>query len=132
MAEGTAVPPSAALIVYQSNGVSLWAAEDLKPIGVSTGDTKEGLKSGHKWALKTTAGHKLTPFDWYTIRAADGGTAVPSAIATYRTAVRTACHSMEAKIDAAATVDELAALYVYNDDDPPTTPLGVWPDLPTL
>jgi hypothetical protein len=39
---------------------------------------------------------------------------------------------MEAKIDAAATVDELAALYVYNDDDPPTTPLGVWPDLPTL
>ena len=32
----------------------------------------------------------LKPYDWYSLRAADGGTAVPSNIATYRAAVRAA------------------------------------------
>jgi hypothetical protein len=27
-------------------------------------------------------------------------------------------------------VDALAALYVYNSDDPPVRPLGEWPDTP--
>ena len=38
---------------------------------------------------------------------------------------------MESKIDACTTVDELAALYAYNDDDPPTRPLGEFPTLET-
>ena len=37
---------------------------------------------------------------------------------------------METLIDAAADVDALAALYVYNQDDPPTRPLGDWPEKP--
>ena len=28
------------------------------------------------------------------------------------------------------SVDALAALYVFNDDDPPVQPLGVWPETP--
>ena len=31
-------------------------------------------------------------------------------------------------IDNADTVDKLAALYVYNTDNPPTKPLGEFPD----
>jgi len=47
---------------------------------------------------------------------------------THRAAVRTASNDMESKIDACSTVDELAALYVYNDDDPPVRPLGEFPE----
>ena len=35
---------------------------------------------------------------------------------------------MHTKINAADTVDKLAALYVYNTDNPPVRPLGEWPD----
>ena len=38
---------------------------------------------------------------------------------------------MQTLIDNAADVDALAALYVYNLDDPPTRPLGVFPDKPS-
>ncbi len=38
---------------------------------------------------------------------------------------------MKTKIDAVSDVDALAALYVYNDQDPPTRPLGEWPVEPT-
>ena len=63
------------------------------------------------------------------IRAADGGTAVPSDITTKRAAVRTKANAMQVQIDGAADVDALAALYVYNDATPPVRPLG---ELPTV
>ena len=47
------------------------------------------------------------------IREAEGGTAVPSAITTWRAAVRTKANAMQVQIDGAADVDALAALYVY-------------------
>ena len=73
----------------------------------------------------------LSTYDWYTLRATDGGTAVPSSVSTYRTAVRTKANQMTTAIDNAADVDALAALYVYNSDDPPTRPLGEFPDEPS-
>ena len=57
---------------------------------------------------------------------ADGGTAVPSNVNTYRTAIRTTANDMCTKIDAVADVDALAALYVYSTD---SRPLGEWPTL---
>jgi len=36
---------------------------------------------------------------------------------------------MEVLIDDCSTVDELAVLYVYNDDTPPIRPLGEFPTL---
>jgi hypothetical protein len=71
----------------------------------------------------------LSRYDWYTLRAADGGTAVPSNIATYRAAVRTQANAMCTKIDSVSTVDELAAQYVYDTSTPPARPLGEWPVL---
>ena len=35
---------------------------------------------------------------------------------------------METLIDACSTVDELAALYIYNDADPRVRPLGEFPE----
>ena len=87
-----------------------------------------GLKSKHKEKIKQQASSLLTTYDWYVIRKADAGTAVPSAVTTYRAAVRTKSGEMETLIDACSTVDELAALYVYNDDDPRVRPLGEFPE----
>ena len=87
-----------------------------------------GLKTQHKEIIKRQASSLLTIYDWYVIRKADAGTAVPSAITTYRAAVRTKSGEMETLIDACSTVDELAALYVYNNADPRVRPLGEFPE----
>ena len=88
-----------------------------------------GLKSRHKETINQQAGSILSATDWYSIRAADGGTAVPSSVATHRTAVRTKANAMCTLIDNASDVDALAALYVYNDATPPVRPLGEFPTL---
>ena len=82
----------------------------------------------HKNEISYTAHGLLSPTDWYASRKAEAGTAIPSAVGTYRAAVRTKAADMHTKIDAADTVDKLAALYVYNTDNPPVRPLGEWPD----
>ena len=94
--------------------------------GTATAKDLDVLKTLHKEKINAQAGSLLAPYDWYTLRAADGGTAVPSNVATYRTAVRTTANEMCTKIDAVANVDALAALYVYSTD---SRPLGEWPTL---
>tara|TARA_R110001606_G_scaffold50197_3_gene125969 strand:+ start:865 stop:1464 length:600 start_codon:yes stop_codon:yes gene_type:complete len=89
----------------------------------------KGLKTTHKETINSQAGSLLSETDWYSIRAADGGTAVPSSVATHRAAVRTKANAMQVQIDGAANVDALAALYVYNDATPPVRPLGEFPTL---
>ena len=65
------------------------------------------------------------------IREADGGTSIPNNIKTWRASVRTKANAMCAQIDGAADVDALAALYVYNNDDPPVRPIGEFPTPPS-
>tara|TARA_R110002020_G_scaffold167479_3_gene355800 strand:- start:1095 stop:1649 length:555 start_codon:yes stop_codon:yes gene_type:complete len=84
-----------------------------------------GLKSQHKENIKQQASGLISLTDWYIIRKADAGTAVPDATVTYRAAVRTASNDMEVLIDACSTVDELAALYIYTNG---TRPLGEFPE----
>ena len=109
----------------------LWAEgdEDI-PEGVSVGDVKQpGIRKGHKDIINSQAGGILQDTDWMVVRAAEGGTAVPSDIATWRAAVRTKSNDMCTAIDGAADVDALAALYEYNDAEPPVRPLGEFPIL---
>ena len=70
-----------------------------------------GLKSQKKVQVKATAASLLSPSDWYVVRAAEGGAAIPTDVATYRAAVRTASGTMEAAIDAAADMDAFIALH---------------------
>ena len=109
---------------------TLYTAQD-ETDGLGTeGEVKaKGLKTLHKDIINAQAADTLSPTDWMVIRAADGGTAVPSSITTKRAAVRTKANAMCVQIDGAANVDALAALYVYNDDTPPVRPLG---ELPTV
>ena len=88
-----------------------------------------GLKTIHKDRINAEAGGILQPTDWMVVRAAEGGTAVPSSITTKRAAVRTKANAMCTQIDAVSDVDALEALYVYNDATPPVRPLG---ELPTV
>ena len=69
-----------------------------------------GLKSEKKRQINGTANSYLVETDWMVIREADGGTAMPSNIKTYRAAVRTKANTHCTNIDNAANVDALAAL----------------------
>lgn len=53
--------------------------------------------------LKHLYNSKLAKTDWYVVRAAEGGTAVPSDIATERSDLRTECATKEAEINAKTT-----------------------------
>ena len=88
-----------------------------------------GLKHNHKATINSQAAGQLQPTDWMILRAADGGTAVPSSITTKRAAVRTKANTMCTAIDDAADVDALIALYEYNDATPPVRPLGELPEV---
>ena len=46
--------------------------------------------------VKAEAARRLAPTDWYVIRAAEGGTPVPSDVLAYRAAVRAASNDIEA------------------------------------
>ena len=92
-----------------------------------------GLKSRHKERIKQQASGLLTTYDWYVIRKADAGTEVPSAVTTYRAAVRTKSGEMETLINNAANVDALATLYEYvntgTEENPVMErPLGEFPE----
>ena len=115
---------------------TLWTSQDktdgLIPTGKDVGDVAvEGLKTVLIRTLKAQAAGELQNTDWYVIRKADAGTAIPSAIETHRAAVRTKCASMEASITNAADTAALETLYTYTkqEDGSVTRPLG---ELPTL
>ena len=110
----------------------LYTAEDeSNGLGTEGEIRTRGLKPRKKEQINNQANGLLSEYDWYTLRAASGGTAIPSSVSTYQAAVRTKSNSMCTQIDNAADIDALAALYVYNTDDPPTRPLGEWPTKPT-
>lgn len=90
--------------------------------------TTLGLKSQKKAQVKKTAASLLSPSDWYVVRAAEGGAAIPTDVATYRAAVRTASDTMEAAIDAAADMDAFIAL--HTDTEESTATLNEWPTIP--
>ena len=108
----------------------LFTAQD-ETDGLGTeGEVKQpGTRQGHIDTINAQAGGILQPTDWMVVRAAEGGTAVPSSITTKRAAVRTKANAMCTQITNAANVDALAALYVYNDDTPPVRPLGELPQV---
>jgi len=70
-----------------------------------------GVKSILKAQEKVIAGGLLARYDWYVVRKAEKGTAIPSAIQTFRDQVRTACDTREKEIDACSDTAALVTLY---------------------
>ena len=115
---------------------TLWTQADSDngdlPDNKSVGDVKtKGLKTVLIETLKKQAAQILQETDWYIIRKADAGTAVPSSITTHRAAVRTKAAQMETSITNAADTAALETLYTYTEqeDGSVTRPIG---ELPTL
>ena len=95
-----------------------------------TGNVTHGLKYNHNQVIINQAYSLLQPNDWYVVRETEAGTSIPADWTTFRSGVRSTAADMQSKINAVSTVDALAALYVYNDDEPPVRPLGEFPTPP--
>ena len=115
---------------------SLWTQQDSDdgnlPDDKEVGDVKvEGLKTQLIRKIKQQAAGILQDTDWYIVRKADAGTAVPSLITTHRAAVRTKAAEMETAITNAADTPALETLYTYTEqeDGSVTRPLGELPRL---
>ena len=127
----TVVDDSAATVVKTWSNVE----KDLADTG-SKGDDNysPGVKTAEKLKVKVQAEGLLQGSDWMAIRAAEGGTAVPSAVATYRAAVRTKSNSMETAIDNASDIAAVIALdtttYHANGDINVVATLQDWPEVP--
>ena len=109
-------------------------AKSLDDVTDEDGNIIRGLKYQFKENINTQANNILSDTDWMVIREADGGTAMPSNIKTWRASVRTKANAMGTQIDNAADVDALAALYAYTntgtEENPVyTRPLGEFPEL---
>ena len=101
-----------------------------------------GLKNNEIDKIKNIAGSLLHTSDWYVTRKAEAGTAIPSAVATYRTAVRANTAIMEAKVKAISdttnqtNMDAFIALktntYHANGDIITLGHLNNWPIIPEI
>ena len=90
-----------------------------------------GVKSQLKANEKAIAGSLLARYDWYVVRKAETSKAIPTAIKTYRTAVRTACLTRETEIDACSDTAALVTLYSSTEKDGVFTPnMTQYPDDP--
>ena len=77
-----------------------------------------GLKYNAIQNIKAQQSEYLTTTDWYIIRKADNGTAIPSNIQTWRDAIRSDATRIENAITAAVTMDQFIALHTstYNEN----------------
>ena len=126
---GTATPKSLDDTTYTVQDET----DNAIPEGKSVGDLKNrGLKWNHSQVIIDQAYGLLQPNDWYVVRQQEAGTEIPADWTTFRSGVRSTAADMQSKINACTTVDELAALYEYNDAEPPVRPLGEFPNPPSF
>jgi hypothetical protein len=108
-------------------------AKSLDDVNETDGTVTKGLKSIWKAQTKERAAGLLAPYDWYVVRNSEDSTAtIPSNVATYRSAVRTASGTIETAIDGAADHAAFMALFdvPVDDNGDPTgkAPINNWPD----
>ena len=70
-----------------------------------------GLKTVWITKTKQTANSLLSESDWMVTRKSEKGTAIPDATTTYRDSVRTACNTIETKINACSNLTQFMALF---------------------
>ena len=103
---------------------------DLDPVVVIP-----GIKTKKIEVIKKQAASILVATDWYIVRKADANTAVPSAITTFRAAVRSKAAAMETLVTNASNTAAIETLYIYvntadeGDDPVMERPLGEFPVL---
>ena len=131
-AYGNATPKAHA----DTNWTQAQIDDGLAPTGADTDTVAvRGLKYNFIKTIKAQAAGILQDTDWYILRKADADTDVPSAITTFRAAVRTKAAAMETLITNASNTAAIETLYTYvntaDEGDPVVMarPLGVFPEL---
>ena len=91
-----------------------------------------GLKTSFLNKTRDDAKGLLNKYDWYVTRKAEKGTAIPSAVTTYRDAIRTTCATRETEINNCSDVAALKTLIdgTYDSDGKRTAGITYWPDEP--
>ena len=103
-------------------------------IDIRTGKQMVSLGLKSTWIKKTKdqTNYLLSFSDWEITRKAEKGTAIASATSTYRDKVRTACDTIETKINNCSNLNELKALFdvpVDSDGNPTgNAPIYDFPD----
>ena len=128
-------PPDSRLYTWSqnANGTINKTAKALDDAG-SGDELVKGVKTNLKDEVNSQQGSLLSQTDWYVIRKADKGTAIPDAVQDYRDAIRAAGDEMKAAIDDAANTAAMAALFVTytTNDDGSVSKSGIlyeWPEL---
>ena len=104
-----------------------WSAGIEKSLTDSS-DGSIGLKTQHKNQIKEIAHSLLQSTDWYVIRKYEDSTQdIPTNIANYRQAVRTAANAIETKIDAASNMTDFIKLFDSADSNG-ITEISRWPE----
>ena len=100
---------------YVNSGELTWDTSGAEAVGTYTTTEKSvaDLKTSMVEQVNSIAASHLSNSDWMSIRAADGGTAVPSDWGTYRTALRTTANAKETEINALADLDAIKAYRVH-------------------
>ena len=109
--------------------------------GVDNPKDLDGLKTLWKSKQSEIAGSLLAPSDWRVIKAKETSSTMPAAWKTYRAAIRTACNTRQAEIDACSDVAALKELMtgseqIQQGDDDQGNPVMIanpniataWPD----
>lgn len=105
-----------------------WDAATPKALDDVTADgvTTPGLRSVYKARVKEQAGQLLAATDWYVVRNAETGQAIPASVLTHRSAVRAYSDYLEGEIDAAADHAAFVALFEASTDA--GAPMYSWPE----
>ena len=96
---------------YYDTGELTWDTSGAEAVGTyaTTARPVADLKATMVEEVNNIASSTLSNSDWMSIREADGGTAVPTAWATYRTALRTTANDKQTAINALANLDAIKA-----------------------
>lgn len=99
---------------YYNQGALTRTESDGEMVGTYAAIDKDvaTLKTNMLSSVKSIVGSLQAQVDWYWSRAAKGGTAVPSAIATHAAAIYTV---MDTKESAIAALSDLAAVIAYQN-----------------
>ena len=134
--DGNEVTASYGTATPKAHADTLWTAQDeTDGLGTEGEVATRGLKYNFIKTIKAQAAGILQDTDWYILRKADADTDVPSAITTFRAAVRTKAAAMETLITNASNTAAIETLYTYvntaDEGDPEVIerPLGEFPEL---
>jgi hypothetical protein len=96
---------------YVNSGELTWDTSGAEAVGTyaTTDKDADTLKESMTATVRSLAASTLAQSDWYVIREAGGGTAVPAEWTTYRADVRKTSNDKEAEIDALADMDAVKA-----------------------